>query len=103
MTNEDINANYCQVVPMTFEERVAMYMKCSKLDLARMLAERDSHMFPYVPNTTPYVPEPYPCPINPQSPFDPQRPWWEYYQITCTSATTMCNGPATKAENLETT
>ena len=33
--------NYCHIVPLTFEERVNMYMKCDKLELAKMLAERD--------------------------------------------------------------
>lgn len=30
-----------QTVPQTFEEKVKMYMKCSKLQLAEMLSNRD--------------------------------------------------------------
>ena len=54
-------ANFLQVAPMTFEEKVRMYMKCSKLELAKMLAERDR--LDYVP--------------QPQSPYEPG------YHITC--------------------
>lgn len=53
--------NFLQVAPMTFEEKVRMYMKCSKLELAKMLAERDR--LDYVP--------------QPQSPYGPG------YHITC--------------------
>ena len=53
--------NFLQVAPMTFEEKVRMYMKCSKLELAKMLAERDR--IDYIP--------------QPQSPYGPG------YHITC--------------------
>ena len=53
--------NFLQMAPMTFEEKVRMYMKCSKLELAKMLAERDR--LDYVP--------------QPQSPYKPG------YHITC--------------------
>ena len=32
-----------QIVEQTFEEKVAMYMKCPKVELARMLAARDNY------------------------------------------------------------
>lgn len=60
--------NYSQVMPMTFEERVAMYMNCDKLDLARMLAERD-RMDLELPR------------FNITYPFDVKKEWWDY-QIT---------------------
>lgn len=53
--------NFLQVAPMTFEEKVRMYMKCSKLELAKMLAERDR---------LDYVPQ-------------PQSPYEHGYHITC--------------------
>lgn len=53
--------NFLQMAPMTFEEKVRMYMKCSKLELAKMLAERDR--LDYVP--------------QPQPPYEPG------YHITC--------------------
>ena len=31
----------CQVVPQTREEKVAMYMKCKKKELAEMMANRN--------------------------------------------------------------
>jgi hypothetical protein len=37
----ETNLNYLQVLPMTFEERYKMYMRCKKEELAKMLAERD--------------------------------------------------------------
>lgn len=40
------NANYVQIVPLTWDERFKMYMKCKKKDLATMLAERDKIDFP---------------------------------------------------------
>ena len=36
-TTGEQTINFLQMVPMTFEEKVAMYMKCSKLELAKML------------------------------------------------------------------
>ena len=38
--------NYVAVVPLTFDERVAMYMKCDKEELARMLAESAKYTNP---------------------------------------------------------
>ena len=38
--------NYVQIVPLTFDERVAMYMKSTKKELARMLAEREKYTCP---------------------------------------------------------
>lgn len=40
------NVNYVAIVPQTFEERVAMYMKCKKADLAMMMAENQKHLCP---------------------------------------------------------
>ena len=40
------SANYVQIVRQTWDERFKMYMKCSKKELATMLAERDKHDFP---------------------------------------------------------
>lgn len=34
-----MKTNYCQVVDMTKEEKIAMYMKCTKRDLIEMLLE----------------------------------------------------------------
>ena len=71
--NEQQTAGFLHVVPMTFEEKVAMYMKCSKIELAKMLAERDRLGVNYVPYP---MPCPYPCPQYP--PVDPIQ-----YEITC--------------------
>ena len=61
-TSPELNTvNFLQMAPMTFEEKVRMYMKCSKLVLAKMLAERDR--IDYMP--------------QPQSPYEPG------YHITC--------------------
>lgn len=35
-----------QIIPQTWQERYEMYMKCSKEDLASMLAERDKYTYP---------------------------------------------------------
>lgn len=40
------NTNYMAVLPQTFDERVVMYMKCKKEDLARMLAESAKYINP---------------------------------------------------------
>ena len=40
------NVNYVQVVRQTWEERFKMYMKCTKKELASMMAERDKYMSP---------------------------------------------------------
>ena len=61
-TSPELNTtDFPQVTPMTFEEKVRMYMKCSKLELAKMLAERDR---------LDYVPQ-------------PQSPYESGYHITC--------------------
>ena len=61
-TSPELNTvNFLQMAPMTFEEKVRMYMKCSKLELAKMLAERDR---------IDYVPQPQPS-------YEP------VYHITC--------------------
>lgn len=39
---ETNNIKYCQVVETTFEQKVAMYMRCDKKTLAEMLAMRDT-------------------------------------------------------------
>ena len=33
--------NYCQVIEQTDEEKLKMYMKCKKIDLAKMLIEKE--------------------------------------------------------------
>ena len=68
-------AGYCAEVPMTFEERVRMYMNCEKIDLARMLAERDMH-----------PPHPYPMYAYPPEKKDDGT--YEY-EIYCSSASTI--------------
>ena len=40
------NINYLQIVPLSWQERFDMYMKCSKEELASMLAERDKYTGP---------------------------------------------------------
>jgi len=49
--------NYTQIVPMTFEEKVNMYMRCSKLELARMLAERNRTEQQIQPYVYPWYPQ----------------------------------------------
>ena len=71
-------AGYCQVVPMTFEEKVKMYMRCTKLELARMMASRD-----HIDELRPCYPQPYPYPwAVPCTPVDPVYPY-TYPTITC--------------------
>ena len=38
--------NYMRVVRQTWEERFKMYMKCTKKELASMLAEQDKYISP---------------------------------------------------------
>ena len=38
-----MKSNYIKIEPMTFEERVVAYMKMNKLELARMMAQRDQN------------------------------------------------------------
>ena len=40
------NVNYVQVVRQTWEERFKMYMKCTKKELASMLAEQAKYISP---------------------------------------------------------
>ena len=40
------NVNYLSVVPQTFDERVAIYMKSKKEDLVKMLAESAKYTNP---------------------------------------------------------
>ena len=40
------NVDYIQVPRQTWEERFQMYMKCTKKELASMMAERDKYMCP---------------------------------------------------------
>lgn len=72
ITNEDLNNCLLQVVPMTFEEKVRMYMRCTKLELARMLAERDRTGIDLQP--IPYTPMPQPQPI-PYTPMPQTQPY----------------------------
>jgi hypothetical protein len=36
--------NYCQVIEMTDEEKLVMYMKCTKKQLAEMLIQCNKHL-----------------------------------------------------------
>lgn len=66
-TTAPSNVEYSQILPMTFEERVEMYMKCSKLELAKMLAERDRlgmdapTFIPSMPHYSPWWLNPVTC------------------------------------------
>ena len=82
-------SNINETVPFTFDEKVKAYMKLSKLELAKMLAERDMALpfnepwqpkigDPLFPNT------PYDPPYNPYSPFNP---WAQPYYVVTTSGT----------------
>ena len=75
------NINYSQLVPLTFEEKVRMYMRCTKLELARMLAERDRIGLDNPPQI---IPAPYPVYPNPTPNWPP--PVW--YQNT-----PICDNP----------
>ena len=69
------SAQYVGIVPMTFEERYKMYMRCKKEELAKMLATRDEYdslmrgnpQQPYV------IPQPM-CPGCPR-PCEPSYPY----------------------------
>ena len=72
--------NYSTIVPMTFEERYKMYMRCKKEELAKMLAQRDEYdkllRQPVYPYPVPQCPWPnYPC-----DPVNPLGPWVTYSQ-----------------------
>ncbi len=67
VTNIEISKlNYVSVVPMTFEERYHMYMRCKKEELAKMLAQRDELDALRQP-----VVQPYPVPVSPSYPPEP--------------------------------
>lgn len=80
-TNESsINNNYAEIVPMTFEERYKMYMRCKKEELAKMLAQRDEYdhfLKPYYPPTYPQYPQ-YPTYPEPNITPYPLNPWVTY-------------------------
>ena len=38
-----MNENFVQIIKQSHEEKVAMYMKCKKKELAEMLATRDDY------------------------------------------------------------
>ena len=81
-TNDCSTINYCEIVPMTFEERYRMYMRCKKEELAKMLAQRDEYeqflRQPCVPQPY-YPPSPLPqYPTYPQDPYHPLGPWVTY-------------------------
>ena len=88
--------NYLQVVPMTFEERYNMYMRCKKEELAKMLAERDSLFTPHVePFTAPDMPYPWTTPGTPYPPY----PWitWDnnnFYANTSSTCDESIDGKA---------
>ena len=73
-TNLNSNLNSVQVLPMTFEERYRMYMRCKKEELAKMLAARDEYDNLRQPIV---VPNPYPS----------TYPWITCY--TTSTATTV--------------
>ena len=69
--------NYSEIVPMTFEERYKMYMRCKKEELAKMLAQRDEYDKILRQPVYPYPVPQYPWP---QYPCDPLSPWVTYCQ-----------------------
>lgn len=76
ITIEEIGNYLKEEQGVTFDEKVKMYMKLSKLDLARMLAERDRTE----PKMVPY-PDPYPIP-QPNTPYPYPSPWGPWF-TTC--------------------
>ena len=40
--------NYMQVIEQTDEEKLKMYMKCKKKDLAKMLIESNKHLDTFI-------------------------------------------------------
>ena len=49
-----LTSGYLQVVPMTFDEKVKLYMKLTKKELAEMLATRDKYESAMNPNSMEY-------------------------------------------------
>ncbi len=49
-----LTSGYLQVVPMTFDEKVKLYMKLPKKELAEMLATRDKYESAMNPNSSEY-------------------------------------------------
>lgn len=82
-------AEYVAIVPMTFEERYRMYMRCKKEELAKMLATRDEYdnLMRGVPQQPYVIPQPMcpgcPRPCNPYEPYNPFGPVVTY----CTNTT----------------
>lgn len=74
---EEYNNNYVAIVPMTFEERYRMYMRCKKEELAKMLAQRDEYEHFL---RQPCIPQPYypTYPMEPMDPIHPLGPWVTY-------------------------
>ena len=75
--------NYSQVVEMTDEEKLKMYMKLSKEELAKMLIEANKHIDMFTRSITaptyPVFPtEPLQPSFPPYDPWDPNSPWITY-------------------------
>ena len=79
-----VTEEYVAVIPMTFEERYKMYMRCKKEELAKMLAQRDEYEFKF-PQQFPYYPA---YPSYPTYP-SPIGPYYEYPHITCDANTSV--------------
>lgn len=75
---EEYNNNYVAIVPMTFEERYHMYMRCKKEELAKMLAARDEYDQLLRQPVQPYPVPQYPWPSYPTYPDSPFGPWVTY-------------------------
>lgn len=78
----EANNNYVAVVPMTFEERYHMYMRCKKEELAKMLTQRDilwEQVHPQV--------YPMPIPTYPSQPYIGDTPWTWNPEPYCTTNT----------------
>lgn len=53
--------NYYKIVDLSYEEKVKLYMKSTKKELACMLAERDEISKNFVSITYPYMPYFFTC------------------------------------------
>ena len=62
----ETNIKYCQVVEMTDEEKLEMYMKLTKTELSKMLIEANKHL-----DMVRLVAPCPPIPIYPTYPMDP--------------------------------